>query len=433
MKYLDKIDIFEKSDKVLNYQKINIRNNEKKLIKLRKRVNELFFNHHLSKSMIAKKNRVSRNFVIRWTRSIDQDFSVDSRGWPKGKGRRWSKIEEAIIRKIHNYLENDPHQFYTGSTAIEQEWRKMYPDISPPPLRTIGRILSDLGLSDKRRRDRHKGAAKYLCYPEYTIYHLLGGRVLEADFIGKKYIAGRTDPVNFIAFSFKKEPKLRYFKRVEGQTAYNFIYETKNFFKRFEKPDFIKVDNGLAVIGSASGKRNVSKAMMFLLDNQVIPIFAVPRKPFSQASIEGNNSVFSRKFWNKIQFKSIQEVDEKLEWFNIASQRYTCYQPPMIKHKTNQPENDKPHIEKDFIPKIYFIRQVKEDKEQTSKAFIDILNQKVFLPKSYINYFMLSEWNLIEETLNIYFEKEQKSKLIKKFSFKINQRSKENIQKLIKY
>jgi len=400
MKYLDKIGLFEKSDKVLNYQKINIKDYEKKLIKLRKRVNELFFNHHLSKSMIAKKKRVSRNFVIRWTRSIDQDFSVDSRGWPKGKRRRWSKREEAIIRKIHNYLENDPHQFYTGATAIE-----------------IGRILSDLGLSDKRKRDRHKGAAKYLCYPEYTIYHLLGGRVLEADFIGKKYIAGRTDPVNFIAFSFKKEPRLRYFKRVEGQTADNFIYETKNFFKRFEKPDFIKVDNGLAVIGSASGKRNVSKAMMFLLDNQVIPIFAVPRKPFSQASIEGNNSVFSRKFWNKIQFKSIQDVDEKLEWFNIASQRYTCYQPPTIKPKTNQPENDKPHIEKDFIPKVYFIRQVKEDKEQTSKAFIDILNQKVFLPKSYINYFMLSEWNLMEETLYIYFEKEQKSKLIKKFSF----------------
>ena len=125
MKYLDKIDIFEKSDKVFNYQKINIRNYEKKLIKLRKRVNELFFNHHLSKSMIAKKKKVSRNFVIRWTRSSDQDFSVDSRGWPKGKRRRWSKREEAIIRKIHNYLENDPHQFYTGATAIESaSWRR---------------------------------------------------------------------------------------------------------------------------------------------------------------------------------------------------------------------------------------------------------------------------------------------------------------------
>jgi len=432
MKYSDKIDIFRNSNKIFNYQKINESNYEKKLIKLRKGVNELFFIYHISKSMIARKKKVSRNFVIKWTRSEEQDFSKDDRGWPKGKRRIWAKIVEERIREIHNYLENDPAQFYTGATAIEQEWRTRYPDISPPPLRTIGQILSDLGLSEKRKKDRYKGAARYLCYPEHTIYNLLGGRVAEADFIGKKYITGRTEPVNFIAFSFKKEPRLRYFKRVDGQTADNFIYQTKIFFNRFEKPDFIKVDNGLAVIGSGSGKRNVSKAMRFLLENQVIPIFAVPRKPFSQASIEGNNSVFSRKFWNKIQFKNIQEVDEKLEWFNIASQRYTNYQTPTIKSKINQIGTYPPHEEMNFVPKVYFIRQVKEDKEQTSKAFIDILNQKVSLSKSYINYFMLSEWRLFEETLYIYFEKDQKPKLIKKISFKINQRSKDKMQKLLK-
>jgi len=208
---------------------------------------------------------------------LNQDFTKDNRGWPKGKGRKWTKTEQRIIRKIRSDLEKDPSQFYTGATAIEQEWRKKFPNMSPPPLRTIGHILSSLGLSDKRRKDRHKGAAKYLCYPEYTIFNLLGGRVLEADFIGKKYITGRTKPLNFIGFSFKKEPKLRYFKRVEGQTADNFIEQCKSFFHKFEKPDFIKVDNCSATIGSATGKRNISKAMGSLLENQVIPIFAVPR------------------------------------------------------------------------------------------------------------------------------------------------------------
>ena len=58
----------------------------------------------------------------------------------------------------------------------------------------------------------------------------------------------------------------------------------------------IKLDNGLTFIGSASGKRNISRSMSFLLKNNVIPVFAVPRKPFTQASIEGNNSVLSE--WN---------------------------------------------------------------------------------------------------------------------------------------
>jgi hypothetical protein len=50
------------------------------------------------------------------------------------------------------------------------------------------------------------------------------------------------------------------------------------------------------------------------------------RRPFSQrASIEGNNSVFLRKFWNRFDFKNVQEIDEKLELFNLASQKYSEY------------------------------------------------------------------------------------------------------------
>lgn len=351
---------------------------------------------------------------MKWTKSPRQNFVEDNRGWKKGRQRKWTKETQQRIRQIHQQLEADPHQFYSGATAINQAWRRKYPNISPPPLRTIGKIMADLGLSRKRRRDRHAGAARYLCYPEHTIYTLLGGRVLESDFIGKKYITGRTKPLNFIGFSFKQEPKLRYFKRIQGQTADNFIRETKKFFTSFEKPDFMKVDNGLAVIGSASGKRNISRAMKFLLQNQVTPIFSVPKKPFSQASIEGNNSVFARKFWDRIQFDSLAEVDEKLEWFNRSSEQYTGYQRPQAEKVTS----------KNFIPRVFFTRQAQEDKNQTAKACIDVLNEKVLLPQSYIHYFVLAEWNLKTEQLIIYFEKEQQPKIIKKLSFRINPRSK---------
>ena len=297
---------------------------------------------------------------MKWAKTPNQDFSQDSRGWPKDKRRKWTKKTEKRIKEIHQALEQDPYQFYTGATAIDQEWRKRYLE-TPPPLRTMGKILAELGLSAARKKGRNKGASRYLCYPEHTIYQTLGGRVLEVDFIGKKYLTGRTEPLNFIAFSFKKEPRLRYYKRVEGQTADNFIQQSELFFKRFEKPDFMKVDNCLATIGSASGKRSISETIAFLLKNQVIPIFAVPRRPFSQASIEGNNSVFARKFWNRIDFKSVEEVDEKIEWFNLSSERYLHYQRPKQQSKRKR----------SFTPKIYFTRQVKEDKEQANKPFIN--------------------------------------------------------------
>jgi hypothetical protein len=68
---------------------------------------------------------------------------------------------------------------------------------------------------------------------------------------------------------------------------------------------------------------------------------------------------------------------------------------------------------------------------ETKRAFIDISNEKIFLPKSYINYFILAEWDLKKEQLFIRFEKEQKSKIIKKLSFKMNQKSKEKFQKMV--
>jgi transposase len=391
-------------------------NDEKKSVELRKQVNHMYFAHHISKSAVARSKGVSKKFVIKWTKSPDQDCSVDMRGWTKGTRRKWDALVETTIREIHRHLESDPHQFFTGATAIAQEWKARYPGTTLPPVRTIGKIMSDLGLAGEKPRIKRKGASRYLCYPEYTVYTCLGKRVLEADFIGKKYITGRTAPINFIGFSFKKEPRLRYFRRIEGQTAMNFIRECSAFFERFERPDCIKVDNALATIGSASGKRNISKAMSFLLKNTIYPIFAVPRKPFSQASIEGNNSVFSRKFWNRISFSSLKEIDEKLEWFNEASLHYTGYQSCPYEKNNN------------FIPRVYFIRQVQDD-QKTRDGYIHVLNEKIALPSSYANYFVLAEWDITEEHLSIYFEKDQKSEVIERVTFRINEQSKKALQR----
>lgn len=414
-KYFDKT---VKSDKIISN---NVNNDnqiyyEKKLFKLRENVNELFFNRYFNKSMISKKKKVSRNFVVRWTKSKDQNFTEDNRGWTKGERRKWTKETEKRIKKIYNNLEKNPNQFYLGATAIEQEWRKKYLK-APPPLRTIGQILSDLNISKSIKRDRHKGAAKYLCYPEHTIFNLIAKRVLELDFIGKKFITGRTEPINFIGFSFKKEPKLRYFKRISGETGNEIIKHSELFFNKFEKPDAAKMDNGFAMAGAPAHPRVISKAPLWFLSQKIIPIYAVPRKPFSQASIEGNNSVFARNFWNRIKFKSLKEIDRKLGWFNKSSEQYLDYQKPKgIKNKNK------------FIPRIYFTRQILED-QKTEKGFIEIAREKILLPKSYINYFILAEWNLKKEILFVYFEKEQKSKLIKKLSFKINPKSKEKLKK----
>lgn len=381
---------------------------EKKLFRLRKRVSEFFFELGLSKNYISRRLGVSKKFVIRWTKTMSQDFNEDGRGWKKGTGRKWNEQHRQRIAEIHSFLKSEPEHFFWGATAVAQEWQRRYPADPIPPLRTIGRVLTELGLSDKRRI-RTAGAARYLCYPEYTIYEKLGYRLLESDFIGKKFITGRTAPINFIGFSFKKLPRLRHFQRVANETAQTFIQATQNFFRDFEIPDAVKVDNCGATIGSGRGRRNLSRVMVFLLENQIVPIFAVPRRPFSQGSIEGNNSVFSRKFWNRERFTSLDQIDRRLDLFNEASQRYSCYLCP----SSGRPKRK-------FIPKVFFIRQVQSSKVSSKTGFISVLNEEIQVPEEFVNYFVLAEWNLIQEELSILFEKEQNSELITKISFPIS-------------
>lgn len=385
---------------------------QKKAIEQRRQVHRLYFEGGYSKTAIAKQLGVSKALVVRWTQEVEQDLAQDARGWPKGRGRRWDERVYARVQQLHTALTNDPREFFVGATAIHQRYRRRYPRSPVPPLRTIGRMLAELGLSTSPKRGRSKGAARYLCYPEHTVYHTLGERVLEVDFVGGKYLTGRTAPVHFVGFSFKHPPKLRYYQRVTGETTEALIQGCEAFFRRFETPAVLKVDNCAAAIGSTSGKRTLSRFVHFLLTHQILPVFSVPRKPFSQASIEGNNSVFARKFWKTQTFRSLRSLDRRLEWFNASSQRYTGYEPP-------PPRLAPPP----FVPKVFFIRQVREHPDRPKTGYIDVLHEPIPVPVSYVNYFVLAEWDLNTERLAIWFENDSTSKRIKSVRFTLNPNS----------
>ena len=246
------------------------------------------------------------------------------------------------IRQIHQDLSTNREEFFTGASAIEREWTVRFPE-APPPLRTIGALLKELHLSTTRTKGRGKGAAAYLHYPEYTLYHGLGGRLIESDFIGRKFLTGRSEPLCFMSFSAKLSPKIRAYQRVEAETTQAFEASSAWFFSTYEEPDFLKLDNAAPLLGSTSAKRTVSKVARSLLRRRIVPIYAVPRKPFSQGSVEGSNSVFARKFWNVRRFESLEDVDTQLGWFNAAIARYHGYAPRSRKRPTT------------FSPRIYFL------------------------------------------------------------------------------
>jgi hypothetical protein len=350
---------------------------------------------------------LSLDFVSAWTKSSDQDLTVDDRGWKKAKLRLYTKREEQRILRIHRQLDQNPKTFFSGASAIQQRYRKLYPNAKVLSLRFIGRTLAKYGLS-KAPKVRRKGVSRYLHYPEALIDNL-GESLLEVDFIGKKFIQGRTQPVHFIAFSLKKPRKLKYFHRINSETSAEVIRHCRHFFNRYEKPAVVKLDNGFAFAGAGPRPRTLNSVVLFLLKRKIIPVFTAPRKPWNQASVEGANSVFARKFWTRFKFENLSQVDDRLDDFNEAYKKYLDYQKP------RQPSQPK----KAFIPQVYFIRKVYEHPE-SQRGYIDVVKEHILLPKAYIGLFVLAEWNLSDEKLTVYFEKDQKPKIVKNQKFLLN-------------
>lgn len=401
---------------------------KKGAIFLRELVNKKFFQEGIAKRELARRYEVSRNFVIRWTQTPNQDCTVDNRGWKKGKRRKWDAATVNRIIEIRTALEDDPTEPYWGPTAIEYRYRQKHPETAVPPLRTIGKMLQDHGMTTHQAPGTRRGALRYLCYPEHTIYTALGDRVLEADFVGGKYLIGRSAPVHFIGYAFKHPPRLRHFARVQGETTAEFLQHTEAFFDRFEVPDVLKIDNGTAMTGGGVHRRIISRVVEYLLHQHVYPVFAVPRRPATQATIEGSNSVFARKFWNRLEFANLQEVDERLAAFNDKTRAYLRYKRPA----------DAADRTEGFKPKVYFTRQVREQ-ENGKSGVVHILNDEVQLPAEYIKLFVLGEWRLQEEQLLIRLETREgsgeeevvESKVIKQLNFPIHEASKERCKELL--
>jgi hypothetical protein len=112
------------------------------------------------------------------------------------------------------------------------------------------------------------------------------------------------------------------------------------------------------------------------------------------------------------------DVDIRLDWFNESSLAYTCHDVTARKHRTSK---------KDFVPMVYFIRQVREDAD-TSRASIDILNEAIAIPKAFVNYFVLAKWNLADERPHVLIERGKQLRTIKSADFRINPNSKHRLE-----
>ncbi|MCK4447675.1 MAG: hypothetical protein KAW56_11425 [Candidatus Marinimicrobia bacterium] len=128
--------------------------------------------------------------------------------------------------------------------------------------------------------------------------------------------------------------------------------------------------------------------------------------------------MFARFFWKKRTFEDLTDVDRQLEWFNESSLRYTNYVCP-----------EKPVNNDNFIPRVYFLRQVQESENSMGVGSILVANEEILLPAVWINFFVLAEWNLTTERLTVSIEQNEQLVKLSENKFPINKTTKKKLKK----
>lgn len=319
----------------------------------------------------------------------------------------------------------DEKKYFLGSEYVQMDYAKRYPTNSLPSIWFIDETVRKNRLQTRKpKKGKQIGGSKYLLFPTESIKRL-GYVHQSADFVGRKYIAGRTEPINFFSSTYYAPFKLFQIKRICAEKAVYALEVLKAQWQALPIPDVFRIDNGLQFRGTASGKRSVGLFLRFLLNLSITPLFGSPSTPWTNPHIEGHNRVFNEKVWSKNYFASLAQIDSECERFNQESKDYFKFRYAKFVASRNfryLKEGQTPQADKLASTrgrKIYFIRFV-ESHEFRMPAHIVILNEVITVPEQYTHQFVFVEWDIEKELLSIYSEYEKNATLIQQIKFRLN-------------
>jgi hypothetical protein len=375
----------------------------------------------MSKAQISKILNIRKPTIIKW---LSQDSYNENRGWQKGHARKYTNTEIAdhICALKRRRIENKC--YFVGSNYVQMDYAKQYPGEMLPSTWFIDKTIRQASLQTKKPKKHKKGGAQYLLYPIQLIRDL-GYIQQSADFVGKKYISGQSEPINIFSTSYYAPFKLYQIKPVNAERAVYAIEKLTGLWQKYPLPNVFRMDNGLQFRGTARGKRSLGTFLKFLLNLGVKPLFGSPSKPWTNPHIEGHNRVFNEKVWGQNFFTNRDQITVECERFNRESLEYFYFKYSQLVFNSNfsyiehNQDIETNKLISTVGKKIYFIRFA-QSTEKGKDAYITILNEKVSLPEQYNHQFVFAEWDIDKEQLAIYSEFQRAGTLIMKQKFYLN-------------
>ncbi len=350
----------------------------------------------MGKKAISRQLNIRKATIIAWLANNEYE---EGRGWQKNRKRIHTDAEE---NRIIQLKEKRNHGYYlVGAPYVQMDYAKKYPLDPLPSEWFIQETSRKAGLQslEPKAKKKKQNIVSRLLFPIQSIVKL--GLVQQScDFIGKKYIAGRTEPVSIFATAFYQWFKLYGIWRICAENADAAIERLIFFYQTFPLADVMRMDNGMPFRGTGRQEARVGRFLKFLLNLNIIPLFAAPYQSYTNPHIEGHNRTFDDKLWQKNFFASEFEIDRECNRFNAESREFFEWKfkdrltGKGIRHLGPKSIIDGEVLRSTKGKKICFVRFVESWKETNNTAGIVILDRFVELPAAYLNQYVFATLDL---------------------------------------
>ena len=302
----------------------------------------------------------------------------------------------------------DRRAYFLSSPHIRMDYAKQFPRDSLPSLWFFDQAVRDAGLQTHQPKQRTKGMdiVKRLRFPIQSIVKL--GRIQQAaDFIGKKYIAGQSEPVNIFSTSYYQWLKLYQVWRVAAETAECATRCLTNLWTKTPIADVMRIDNGMMFRGGGRAEARLGTFLKFILNAGSTPLFSSAYQSYTNPHIEGHNRTFTEKLWSKRHFTSLAAIDAECARFNTESREYYEFAgKERLAQRSLRYLHPDPIMNTNVLrstkgKKICFIRFVERWKEKERAHGIVVLNRFISIPEPYTNQYVFAKLNLETATLHV--------------------------------
>ena len=210
-------------------------------------------------------------------------------------------LEHAVI-EIRRRLSSQPYA-QTGAISILYEFERF--GVSPPSVTTINRILKRNSLIENSKVKRLKNTE----YPS----HFSG--VQQMDLIGPRYLKGG---LRFYFYNIiDTENHFAGVYPILDKSAESIVPCVLDYWKSYQMPDFLQMDNELSFRGSNCHPRGLGLLMRVAISNGVTPIFIPPAEPWRNGVIEKFNNNVEKYFYNTQKFASLEDLQCKAKNFTL--------------------------------------------------------------------------------------------------------------------